>query len=124
MEAGYQTPDFEQTELGNLFPQQLTDLLREKDWTADLMKFVSHITIDKEACPPNFNAQIDDRTAATIVPANIGRFTVIVGKRTGPKWLGMGSEFFIEDVGIQDVESILAELEQGRFAELKQKYST
>ena len=123
MEASYQKPDFEAEELGELSRNQLIDLLRDKDWTVDLMKFASLTTLDGEVCPPNFNAQIDERTAATIVPSGIGRFTMVASIGTGPKWLGTGKSIRIENVDIGEVEIILRELEQGQFAALKQRYA-
>lgn len=124
MKTDYQKPDFEFEELGDISREDVIDRLVEKDWTADLMKFTGLVAANKQACPPNINAQIDERIGVTIVPSDIGRFTVIVGKKTGPQWLGLGKDFFIEDIGLQEVESVLAELERGRFEELEKKYST
>jgi hypothetical protein len=123
MKAGYQNPDFETEEFGDLSRNQLIDLIRGKDWTVDLMRFAGLSALGKETCPPNFHVQIGARTAATIVPSGIGRFTAVAGIGTGPKWMCTGKSIEIENVGIDEVETILDELERGQFAALKQRYA-
>lgn len=103
MITGYQKPNLKREDLGDNSREQILSLLREEDWITDLMEYASLSAQGKQACPPNFHAQIGGRIAVTIVPAGKGQFTVVASRSSWPKWLGCGKDVQIEKASVEDV---------------------